>query len=103
MLCEDNELAQALVVVQAIAVKDLPKKPRFPTPTPAFLKWMSSSVDLQNDMDLLTRSVQRAHSPRYLTALEGVSTATSNRPEIFATTSALQATDLRSYRDVVGD
>jgi hypothetical protein len=103
LLCEDNELAQALVVVQATAVKDLPKKPRFPTPTPAFLKWMSSSNALQNDMDLLTRSVQRAHSPRYLTALEGVSTATSNRPEIFATTSALQATDLRSYRDVVGD
>jgi hypothetical protein len=102
-LYEGNELAQDLVVVQATAVKDLPKKPRISVPTPAFLKWMSTDVNLQNDMDRLHRSIQRTHGPRYLTALGGASTATDDRQEIFATTTALQATDSRSYRDVIGD
>ena len=102
-LYEGNELTQDFVVVQATAVKDLSKKPRISTPTPAFLKWMSTDVNLQNDVDRLHRAIQRTHGPRYLTALGGASTATDDRQEIFATTTALQATDSRSYRDVIVD
>ena len=100
-LYEDNELAQDLVVVQATAVKNLPPNPLILTPT--YIQEVTADENLQNDVDRLHRAIQRTHGPWYLTALGGASTATDDRQEIFATTTALQATDSRSYRDVVGD